>query len=279
VAEQVAFGVWKLPQLSPVALLEAETNCYLLQTEDGAMVVDPPSPEPGAVAAIEAVIDGWGMRLAGIVATHGHRDHIGGVAALYRATGERAWIAGHERLRPALAQAPGMPPLEDERWRPLGDGDSLADFEVLATPGHTADHIGLWRAMDGLLIAGDIVAGEGTVVIVPPDGDMSDYLATLQRLRDLAPRTIAPGHGPIVHRPVELLDYYISHRLEREAAVLAALSDEPRPLRVLVPIVYSDVDPARYGLAEHSLLAHLIKLRREGKAEERPEGWIRIRNR
>lgn len=274
-AEEIAAGIWRLPQTSPQALLGADTNCYVIQEGEGAVVVDPPSPAPDAVAVIEELLASRGAALAGIIVTHGHIDHIAGVAALYRARGQRGWIAGHERVRSVLVTVPGMPSLESPPWRPLAEGDRLAGFEVLETPGHKGDHLCLWRAADGLLIAGDTVAGEGTVIIVPPDGDMADYLATLYRLRDLAPRLIAPGHGPMVRDPAALLDYYISHRLQREASLLKALTDEPQPLPALVARVYTDLSPSLYGLAEHSLLAHLIKLEREGRAVEQPQGWVR----
>ncbi|HBY93312.1 MAG: MBL fold metallo-hydrolase [Ardenticatenaceae bacterium] len=274
-AEEIGLGVWWLPQMSPHALLGARTNCYIIQSEEGAAVVDPPTPAPEALTAIGEVLGNLKLPLAGIVVTHGHIDHMAGVAALYRAQGQRGWIAGRERLRQELATVAGMPSLDGPPWHPVHEGDRLAGFEVLETPGHKGDHLCLWRADDGLLIAGDTVSGEGTVVIVPPDGDMADYLATLHRLRALEPRLMAPGHGPIVREPMALLDYYIAHRLEREASLLDVLSDEPQALQALVARVYTDVSPAVYGLAEHSLLAHLIKLEREGRAVEQPQGWVR----
>lgn len=274
-AEEIGGGVWCLPQASPHALLGADTNCYVIRTEEGVIVVDPATPAAEVLGEIGALLRSWELPLAGIVITHGHIDHMAGVAALYRQYGQRGWIGGRQGLREALSTVPGLPQMESPPWRPLRAGDRVAGFEVLETPGHKGDHLCLWRADDGLLIAGDTVAGEGTVVIVPPDGDMADYLATLERLRDLQPRLIAPGHGPVIREPDALLDYYITHRLQREASVLAALNDQPQALQSLVARVYTDVSPSIYGLAEHSLLAHLIKLQREGRAEERVQGWVR----
>ncbi|MBS2023054.1 MAG: hypothetical protein JST92_11625 [Deltaproteobacteria bacterium] len=111
------------------------------------------------------------------------------------------------------------------------------------------------------MIAGDLVAGTGTVVIDPPEGDMHAYLRSLHRLLDLAPRTLYPAHGPVVAGGAHLLQGYIAHRLERENKVVAALEQHQGGTpEELVPAAYPDVSPVLYPLAARSLLAHLLKL-------------------
>jgi glyoxylase-like metal-dependent hydrolase (beta-lactamase superfamily II) len=123
------------------------------------------------------------------------------------------------------------------------------------------------------LFAGDLVAGEGTVVIAPPEGDLLDYMASLRRLLALDLRLILPAHGPAVTEPRELLAYYIRHREERERQVLAGLGRGLTTLPALVAFVYADVDPQLHPIAAQSLTAHLLKLEREGRVAREGEVW------
>jgi glyoxylase-like metal-dependent hydrolase (beta-lactamase superfamily II) len=123
------------------------------------------------------------------------------------------------------------------------------------------------------VVAGDLIAGVGTVIIDPPEGDMADYLASLKRLSSLEPGVIYPAHGPVVPSGPEKIAGYIAHRLEREERVLAALrSTGPATPVELVPPSYPDVKPEMYPFAERSLLAHLEKLVREGRARTDESG-------
>jgi len=166
----------------------------------------------------------------------------------------------------------------------LGDGDVLAlapgvggwDLRVLATPGHTRDSISLWHERTRSLFCGDLVpGGPGSVVIDPPDGDMGGYLASLERVAALEPRTLFPAHGSpqgAVSRRVRAL---VAHRLERERLVLAALNGTPRPLAELLPVVYADTARELWPVAERSLLAHLLWLEARGLAARAGAGWRR----
>lgn len=263
----VAPGIVRLSLTSPAALLGEPTNCYLVRSPIGALVVDPASPDSATLDTIETIADEMGG-VGGIVVTHGHADHTAGVTALWRRVG--GWVAVHPEL------ADGIAGVDESAYRPIRDGNQLAGLHVLETPGHKRDHVILWRKQDDVMLVGDVVAGEGTTIINPPEGELGPYLGTLRRLRDLQPTLMLPGHGPAVEAPIDALEWLIEHRLERERAILDALADEPQTLHELVPQVYTDVDSSLWGLAERSLLAHLIKLEDEDRARKVNGGWQRL---
>ncbi len=248
-----------LPLLAPNAgmMTGRGTNTYVVGDETGCVVIDPGCDDAGHLASIITAGAQMGS-IRAIFVTHAHPDHIGGAAAL-----------GAEVAVPVLAlyrSAEGVPfaaaQLVDGAEWPVGHGH----LRVLATPGHRFDHCCLWHAPTGDLFAGDLIAGEGTVVVIPPEGDMAQYLDSLARIRAMPLVRIWPGHGPRIDDPQQRIDDLIAHRHAREALVLAALTDAhaPRTLEQLVPVVYADTDPARYGWAARSLLAHLLKLESEG---------------
>jgi glyoxylase-like metal-dependent hydrolase (beta-lactamase superfamily II) len=144
---------------------------------------------------------------------------------------------------------------------------------ALHTPGHRFDHLCFLREDSGVLFAGDLVAGSGTVVIAPPEGDLADYLASLRRLLALDISLILPAHGPPISSPRALLEGYIQHRLEREAQVLDGLAAGDRAAESLVARIYADVDPGLHALAAQTVTAHLLKLEREGRVVRAGDGW------
>ncbi len=146
-------------------------------------------------------------------------------------------------------------------------------WQVLHTPGHASDHLVLWEPVRRLMVAGDMVASEGTIVVVPPDGHMATYVSQLERLADLEPARLIPAHGRVIDAPVALLRHYIDHRLEREARVAAALGPAPRTLMDVTRHAYPDVPAAVHPLASYSALAHLLKLEEEGRAAQGAAGW------
>lgn len=235
------------------------TNCYLVGREAVA-VIDPGIADEAHAERIAAAGAG---KIRWILVTHTHPDHSPGAARLAQLTG--AEQLGHGGR---LAWA------HDETFTPdrtLGDGDRLTgpDFSLRAlhTPGHASNHLCYLLQEEGVLFAGDQVMYGSTVVIAPPDGDMIAYLAALQRLLAEPIQRIAPAHGRLMDAPGEVLQGIIDHRLVREGKVIDALqSMGPGTLEQLVPRVYDDVPTFMHDMAARSLLAHLLKLRAEGRA-------------
>jgi len=246
------------------------TNAYLIGETELALV-DPGSGESEPLRELFALTDhlaAEGRRVTTIVVTHHHPDHTGGVAACRERLGAR--VVGHRALK---AHLPLDVVVEDGDWLPLTPGLNDWALQVLETPGHTRDSISLWHPGRRALFCGDLLPGGGTVVIDPPDGDMTAYLASLERCASLEPATLFPAHGSPSGAAARRIRALVQHRLEREAKVAAALSSEPRTLGELVPSVYADTSRELWGWAERSLLAHLEKLEREGRAERAGERW------
>lgn len=232
------------------------TNTYVVG-EAPAIVVDPGPDDEGHIREVERTAG----RVGAIVLTHDHPDHAPGSRRLAELTG-----APVRALRP--------PPWGAQ----IGDGELVssngATLKVVATPGHTPDHAAFWVWEAGALFTGDAVLGRGTSVIDPPEGDLVAYLRSLARLRELLPRTIYPGHGPVVLEARAKLDEYIEHRATRERQVLDALVEGSRSVEELVATIYVDYPPDVHGLAGRSVLAHLLKLRAEGRVERRKKGGV-----
>jgi glyoxylase-like metal-dependent hydrolase (beta-lactamase superfamily II)/8-oxo-dGTP pyrophosphatase MutT (NUDIX family) len=247
------------------------TNAYLVGESEMALI-DPGAGEPEALEELYKVANALaalGRQVKLIVITHHHPDHLGGAVACRDRF--RVPIAGHVALSPNL-----KPDLV------VGDGDTLPlkagvgawDLTVMATPGHTRDSISLWHERNRSLFCGDLIpGGPGTVVIDPPDGDMTGYLASLERVASLEPRTLFPAHGSPQGAAARRARGLIAHRLERESRVLAALSEEPKEAAELVPFAYADVPQEMWQWAERSLFAHLLRLESLGRARREDGRW------
>jgi glyoxylase-like metal-dependent hydrolase (beta-lactamase superfamily II) len=227
------------------------TNTWVVG-EAPAIVID---PGPDDETHVREIVHAAGS--VGVIAlTHDHPDHAPAADRLAAMTG-----APIRAVRP---------PAGGERLR---DGEAIgsdgARLTAVATPGHTPDHVAFWSAGAGALFTGDAVLGRGTSVIDPPEGDLISYLRSLRRMRDLAPRTIYPGHGPVVLNGTGKLDEYLHHRDDRERQVLDALTDGPRTIEELVETIYAGYPPEVHGLAARSVLAHLLKLDAEGRVDKR----------
>lgn len=175
-----------------------------------------------------------------IVLTHRHADHATGAGRLSELADA-----------PVLAFGAG-----------ISDGDAVGGLVAVYTPGHAPDHVCFWHPQNSTLLSGDLIAGEGSIMIAPPEGDLGEYVASLERVRALAPSRILPGHGPEVGRAGEKIEEYLAHRREREARVVAALDRGTRSLAEIVESAYADVPPPMRPYAELSAKAHLLKLGR-----------------
>lgn len=213
----------------------------------------------GDEAHLAALAQALGNRtLATILVTHGHRDHAAGLPRL-RAAYPRARIIGGD----------GEPAHEGAR---VDAGDRAA--EVIATPGHSSDHACLWLPAERVLFAGDLVVRGSSVMISPSSGgNLRQYLASLQRVRDLRPARIYPGHGPVIDDPDALIELYLAHRRDREQQILAALDNGPADLDALARAIYPDLNPALTPAARETLLAHLAKLDEEKRVSRTGGAW------
>jgi glyoxylase-like metal-dependent hydrolase (beta-lactamase superfamily II) len=252
VATEMAPGIRRMVAENPSKMTYHGTNTYLLDTEAGVVVVD---PGPDLPAHLEAVLRAAG-RVAAIVATHSHHDHVQGLPRLRAATGAPVFAFGQ---RVAADQV-------------LDDGQSLFGWKVLHTPGHLDDHVCLLRN-DGVLLSGDHVMGWSSSVVLPPEGDMADYMAALERLLGEPASVYLPGHGPAIARPHDYVRDLLAHRHARERQVLAALDDGLNRIPAMVARIYADLPPALHGMAGRNVEAHLRKLAREGRAVESGESW------
>ncbi len=250
---ELAAGIRRIVAPNPSMMTGPGTNTYLVGTREIA-VIDPGPQLDDHAADIRKKAGG---EIRWILATHSHPDHSPGVARLAEMTG---------------AEVLGMPPpdgkYQDKSFQPgrvLSDGDKLETdefvIEAIHTPGHASNHLCYRHVGTNWVFTGDHVIDGATVVIDPPDGNMTHYLESLEKLKTLRADALLPGHGERIDAPDEAIDRIIQHRLAREAKVLAAVEAHPHlTTRELVPFVYEDVAEKLYGWAERSLQAHLIKL-------------------
>lgn len=260
---EVAPGIRVLALRTPTLPPAVHTNVYLVGPGGGDhahAVVDPGSPYPDQQAILDEILTTVPIDL--VLLTHHHGDHVGGAEALAARWGVP--IAAHEATARRLAGRVNV-------TRTIADGEIVHGATAIHTPGHAEGHLCFERG--GATIAGDMVAGIGTILIEPSEGDMAEYLASLERLLARPPAALLPAHGPVIADGPAKLREYLAHRRMREARVLAALSKTPASLKDLVARAYADTPMALWPLAERSLLAHLVKLLRDGLAIERDDRW------
>ena len=263
---ELAPGVRRLLAPNPSMMTGPGTNTYLFGVAEIAVI----DPGPAIDAHIDGIIEAAGAPVRWVLVTHTHPDHSPGAMALAARTG--AAVLG----RPAPEHGP-----QDRSFRPtrlLGDGDALETgeftLEAVHTPGHASNHLCFRHAATNWLVTGDQVIDGSTVVINPPDGDMSAYIESLERLRAMNCDALLPGHGDRIADPARAIERIIEHRLLRESRVLAAVRRHPRLTpHELVPHVYQDVSPHLFPLAERSLLAHLLKLEKDAAVVCEGDAW------
>jgi endoribonuclease LACTB2 len=266
-------GIASLPLRTPTLPPATHTNCYALG-EGELLIVDPGSPYDDEREVLDEAVEALragGARPVAVALTHHHADHVGGARYLAERHGLPIWA--HAETAARIGGADWH--LEDGERLELagGPGGGARAIDVVLTPGHAPGHLCFVDATTRYAVVGDMVASVGTIVVDPDEGDMAAYLDSLARLRALNLRALLPAHGGPIPDVQAKLDAYRAHRLWREQKLERALASEPRPIDALVRDVYDDVPAALWPLAERSLLAHLVKLEREGRASPSDGGW------
>jgi glyoxylase-like metal-dependent hydrolase (beta-lactamase superfamily II) len=252
-----ASGIGRIVAPNPGPMTYHGTNSWLLEEPDGFTVVDPGPDDPAHVAALLAATGG---RVRTILLTHTHHDHLGATAALQAKTGA-----------PVLAW--GTPWAKNfTPTRALADGEPIGSLTALHTPGHASDHL-CFAHPSGILFTGDHVMSWSTSIVSPPDGDMLAYMDSLRRLLARDDTLYLPGHGPPLTDPALLVRGMLGHRMMRESAIVRCLEVGQATEEALVAALYTGLAPHLFPAAARSVLAHLLKLQAEGRAECRDGDW------
>jgi glyoxylase-like metal-dependent hydrolase (beta-lactamase superfamily II) len=270
--EPLEAGIARVLAHNPSAFTYFGTQTYLLGERQLA-VVDPGPDLPEHIDALERAIGG--RELVAVMCTHTHRDHSPAARPLAERTGA-----------PIIGCAPLALETVGPRADAAFDGDYapdrvLADDEAIeldgetvtavATPGHTSNH--LCFRYRGALLTGDHVMGWSTTVVVPPDGDMAEYMRSLDKLRQRDDRTYYPAHGPAIEKPQQYVRHLMGHRMQREKQILSLVGEQPRAIPDVVANAYPGLDPRLIAAAGGSVFAHLLDLEERGLVERMGESW------
>lgn len=237
-------------------------------------VIDPGPMDEAHLSALLRAIEG--RTVSHILVTHTHRDHAPLARPLAEAVGGAPILAARPPGRTVHASGaldedddadfqPDMILVGGERIE--GDGWTL---EALATPGHASNHMAFVLREENALFSGDHIMGWSTTAVAPPDGDMADYMKSLDAVLARGFSTIWPTHGPAITQVAPFLKAYRAHRLEREAQIMARLASGDQMVADMVPALYAGVDERLWPAASLSVLAHLIKLEKEGRVRASP---------
>ncbi len=273
IAEEIEPGIRRILAPNPSPMTFQGTNTYLIGERD-VVIVDPGPDHP---AHLHAILEATrGARIGAILVTHAHLDHSPLARSLATQAGASVYafggaLDGRRPVMDALAAsglAGGGEGLDmaftpDER---LGDRSELAFWGVKAihTPGHLPGH--LCFALGDLVLTGDHVMGWASSLVSPPDGDLSAFMESCVRLRDIPARRYLPGHGDPVEDPAARLDWLIAHRGERERQITAVLDATPRSIGEIAAAVYTDTPPALLPAAERNVFAHLVDMVEKSRA-------------
>jgi endoribonuclease LACTB2 len=226
-------------------------NTYLLPGAVPALV-DAGIGDPAHIEAIAASLGG--VRLARVLITHGHKDHVSGLDAL------------RERWSPLFVFDPRDPgTVRTQGSERIAAGNGY--LTPIPTPGHSPEHFCFFDESSGDVYCGDLARANGTIVIPGRrGGNLRQYLESLKRIRDLAPRRLLPGHGPVVADPASLIDGYLAHRAAREAQIIDVLRRRPAAAEEIAPEIYGRLPGSIEAAAAETVYAHLVKLQEEGVA-------------
>jgi len=264
-ADQVSPLIRRLVANNPGPFTFLGTGTYIVGHGQVAVI----DPGPLMDDHLEAILAATkGETIAAIVTTHTHLDH----SPLSRPLAERTGATIYGRASPELgAAAVRVEEDDDGHFRPdiaIADGQRLEGpgwtLEAIATPGHASNHVCYALPQEKALFSGDHVMGWSTTVISQPDGDMTDYYASLDKVAARGFATLWPTHGPPITEPQPFIAAYKSHRLDRERQILEQIAAGRGEIREMVPILYAAVDPRLYPAAAGSVFSHLIHMVKQG---------------
>lgn len=243
------------------------TGVYIVGSEKVA-VIDPGPDDAEHLAALRRALAG--LTVEHILVTHTHSDHSPAARALKEWTGAKIYAFGaHAEPRGINVGAEEGGDFDFVPDTRVANGERIVGagytLECVHTPGHTSNHMCYGLAEERALFTGDHVMGWSTSVVIPPDGDMADYLASLRKLTPREDRIYWPTHGGPIANPVPYVETLIAHRVEREEQVLAQVARGVRRIGDMVSTMYAGVDKRLHPAAAMSVLAHLIKLVRESR--------------
>ncbi|MEX1668204.1 MBL fold metallo-hydrolase [Zhongshania guokunii] len=270
VLETILPGVHRLVAPNPSVLTGPGTNTYLLGNK-AITILDPGPDMPAHTDAIVAAVASLGGEVERIVTTHTHSDHSPGAATLQ----------GHYSGVPVIGAQIVDDGHQDQSFAPtqgLAHDDCFviedSSLRAIYTPGHVANHFCFLHEATGTVFTGDHIMQGSTVVIIPPAGDMADYVDSLRLLLDYPMHYLAPGHGSLIANPRAEVEALIAHRQGREAKIVAAFKEVVKgDLDDLVAVAYRDVDVSIHPIAKLSLWAHLLKLEKESSARQHEGQW------
>lgn len=261
---------------NPSAFTGTGTQTHLVGERDLAVIDPGPDDDSHHAALLRAIA---GRPVAAIVITHHHRDHSPGSRRLAAETGAPIVGAAAFHLSDDGPRADAAFDADYAPARVLSEGDTVVGsgwtLEALATPGHTSNHLAFALRETGALFSGDHVMGWSTSIVSPPDGDMTAYMASLEKLLGRDDRVYYPGHGEAVERPKRFVRGLLGHRKQREGQIRRLLETGTVAIPAMVAAMYAGIDPRLFPAAERSVLAHLIDLERRGLVAREGEAWAR----
>lgn len=271
----VAPTIQMLPVRTPTLPPATHTNTFLVGTKE-AVLIEPATPyrdEQDLMVEWVQAARLKGIEPIAILATHHHPDHVGGATALRDRLELPLWA--HAMTAQRLDGIVDIDMLIQDGERIVLEGPTPTALSALHTPGHAPGHLCFTDEATGIMIAGDMVASVGTIIVEPYDGDMLLYLESLRKMSSLEPTALLPAHGDVIQQPQAILSFYIEHRLMREKKVLDALETRGKPSRPrhLVAEAYADTPKHLWPLALRSIEAHLIKLERETRIQKEGDCW------
>jgi len=266
-------GIRRIMANNPGPFTFKGTVSYIVG-RDKVAIIDPGPDDPAHIGALLDAVRN--ETVTHIFVTHTHRDHSPAVPAIKAATGAKVYAEGpHRAARPLhIGEHNPLDASADRDFRPdvmLKDGEVVAGdgwaIEAVTTPGHTANHMSYALKDRDVLFAGDHIMAWATSIVAPPDGAMSDYMASLAKLAQRTEGIYFPGHGPAITDASRFVSYYILHRKAREASILHRLSKGATDIPTIVRAIYIGIDPRLTGAAGLSVLAHLEDLVARGQVE------------